>query len=41
MEVHPVPGKALSDKHTSYPLGRVETLLKRIIKLREALNEKS
>ena len=37
MEVHPRPKQALSDKYTSYPLSKVEELLKRILRLREAL----
>ncbi|UCC94499.1 MAG: 3-deoxy-8-phosphooctulonate synthase [Candidatus Omnitrophota bacterium] len=37
MEVHPDPQRALSDKYTSYPLGELESLLKRISKIREVL----
>lgn len=35
MEVHPSPEKALSDKHTLYPLDKVEHLLKKILGIRE------
>ena len=41
MEVHPNPGQALSDKHTSFPLNKIKKLIDRIIKIREALNEKT
>ncbi|MCP4653654.1 MAG: 3-deoxy-8-phosphooctulonate synthase [Candidatus Omnitrophica bacterium] len=36
MEIHPNPKKALSDKHTSFSLKKLEKLLKRITKIREA-----
>jgi 2-dehydro-3-deoxyphosphooctonate aldolase (KDO 8-P synthase) len=38
MEVHPHPGVALSDKYTSYPLHKLESLLKKILRLREAIS---
>ncbi|MFH1318885.1 MAG: 3-deoxy-8-phosphooctulonate synthase, partial [Candidatus Omnitrophota bacterium] len=34
MEVHPNPKQALSDKHTSYPLDKVENLLKKTLEIR-------
>lgn len=34
LEVHPKPKAALSDKHTSFPLGELEGLIKRAIALR-------
>jgi len=37
MEVHPQPKKALSDKHTSYPLGKLKGFLDRAMKVREAV----
>lgn len=37
MEVHPQPKSALSDKHTSYPLNKLENLLKKILRVRETL----
>ncbi|MCM8774184.1 MAG: 3-deoxy-8-phosphooctulonate synthase [Candidatus Omnitrophica bacterium] len=39
MEVHPHPQLALSDKAITYPLFNVEKLIRRVIKLREVLNE--
>lgn len=36
MEVHPCPDKALSDKYTSFELAKVEPLLQKIIKIKEA-----
>ncbi|MDD3295862.1 MAG: 3-deoxy-8-phosphooctulonate synthase [Candidatus Omnitrophica bacterium] len=41
MEVHPSPSKALSDKHTSYSLDKVESLIKKIMKVRKAVYEKT
>jgi 2-dehydro-3-deoxyphosphooctonate aldolase (KDO 8-P synthase) len=38
MEVHPNPKYALSDKHTSYFLHKVETLVRKILKIREIIN---
>ncbi|MDD4955297.1 MAG: 3-deoxy-8-phosphooctulonate synthase [Candidatus Omnitrophica bacterium] len=38
MEVHPDPKKALSDKHTSYDIHRLDNLISKIMKVREALN---
>ena len=40
MEVHPKPSQALSDAATSFPLAKLKGLVKRILKIREALNEK-
>ncbi|MFA5270737.1 MAG: 3-deoxy-8-phosphooctulonate synthase [Candidatus Omnitrophota bacterium] len=37
MEVHPEPKKALSDKHTSYDLRKLENLISRIMKVRGAI----
>jgi len=36
MEVHPRPKFALSDKYTSYPLGKVKGLVRQIMRIREA-----
>lgn len=36
LEVHPRPEEALSDKHTSFPLGKVEQLLERVLAVRLA-----
>jgi len=36
MEVHPQPLKALSDKHTSFELNKIEALLQKMIKIKEA-----
>jgi len=40
LEVHPKPKAALSDKHTSFPLNKLEQLLKRAVKLRELAKTK-
>ncbi len=37
MEVHPQPKKALSDKHTSFPLGKLKGFLDRVMRVREAV----
>jgi len=37
METHPKPKKALSDKHTSFPLAKVKKLLDRVMKIRNSL----
>jgi 2-dehydro-3-deoxyphosphooctonate aldolase (KDO 8-P synthase) len=37
MEVHPNPKAALSDKYSSYPLKKVEALLKKVLKVRQAV----
>ncbi|UCG35000.1 MAG: 3-deoxy-8-phosphooctulonate synthase [Candidatus Omnitrophota bacterium] len=37
IEVHPKPEVALSDKHTSYPLQKVERLIKRVLQIRKAI----
>jgi len=37
LEVHPHPSKALSDSATSYPLGSIEKLIKKIVEIREVL----
>ncbi|RKY39854.1 MAG: 3-deoxy-8-phosphooctulonate synthase [Candidatus Omnitrophota bacterium] len=39
LEVHPQPQEALSDKTTSFPLYQVEKLLKKVLRVREVLNE--
>jgi len=38
MEVHPNPKLALSDKHTSFPLNKLDSFLKEIFKIREVLD---
>lgn len=38
MEVHPNPKKALSDKHTSYDMHKLDNLISKVIKVRRALN---
>lgn len=38
MEVHPVPKRALSDRHTSYFLSRLKPLINKILKIKEAIN---
>ncbi|MFH1771924.1 MAG: 3-deoxy-8-phosphooctulonate synthase [Candidatus Omnitrophota bacterium] len=38
MEVHPDPKRALSDKFTSFPLSKLKSLLKRIVRAREFLS---
>ncbi len=38
MEVHPNPKKALSDKHTSYDMYKLDSLIQKIAKIRRALN---
>jgi len=38
MEVHPDPKKALSDKHTSYNIHKLNSLISRVAKIREAIN---
>lgn len=40
MEVHPDPKKALSDKHTSFALNKLPSLLKKISKIQKVTNEK-
>ena len=40
MEVHPNPKKAKSDKYTSYPLGKIGDLLKKILKIRKIATSK-
>ena len=40
MEVHPKPSRALSDAATSFPLAKLKSLVKSILKVREAVNEK-
>jgi 2-dehydro-3-deoxyphosphooctonate aldolase (KDO 8-P synthase) len=37
MEVHPLPKKALSDRHTSYDLSRLKNFIKKIIAVKEVL----
>ncbi|UCD16008.1 MAG: 3-deoxy-8-phosphooctulonate synthase [Candidatus Omnitrophota bacterium] len=39
MEVHPRPQKALSDKHTSYPLEKVEDLIKKVLEVRNVTKQ--
>ncbi len=39
LEVHPKPKEALSDKHTSYSLDKVEDLIKKVIKIRQITRE--
>jgi len=41
VEVHPKPNYARSDRATSYPLGKVDQMIKKIVKLRKALYEKN
>jgi len=38
MEVHPDPKKALSDKHTSYNIHKLNSLISKVTKIREAIN---
>ncbi|MFA5007855.1 MAG: 3-deoxy-8-phosphooctulonate synthase [Candidatus Omnitrophota bacterium] len=38
MEVHPEPKKALSDKHTSYNMYKLNNLLSKLTKIRKVLN---
>ncbi|MFH1505004.1 MAG: 3-deoxy-8-phosphooctulonate synthase [Candidatus Omnitrophota bacterium] len=40
MEAHPQPNKALSDKHTSYPLNKLKGLVEQIMNLRKAIGSK-
>ncbi|NQT28414.1 MAG: 3-deoxy-8-phosphooctulonate synthase [Candidatus Omnitrophica bacterium] len=40
-EVHPKPSQALSDAYTSLPLTKLKDLVKSILKIREAVNEKN
>jgi len=37
LEVHPYPKRALSDKHTSFPLGKLKGLLDKVLKVKEAV----
>lgn len=37
MEVHPNPQQALSDKYTSYPLNKVEDVIKKVLDIRKIL----
>ncbi|RKX26492.1 MAG: 3-deoxy-8-phosphooctulonate synthase, partial [Candidatus Zixiibacteriota bacterium] len=39
LEVHPEPAKALSDSATMLPLDRMETLVREVIKIREAVQK--
>lgn len=39
MEVHPQPKHALSDKHTSYPLNKVEKLIKKVLEIRKVITK--
>ncbi len=39
MEVHPSPKLALSDKHTSYPLGKLRIMIEKVVKIWKVLNE--
>ena len=41
MEVHPRPREALSDKHTSFALHKVEGLIEKILKIREVVGDKT
>jgi 2-dehydro-3-deoxyphosphooctonate aldolase (KDO 8-P synthase) len=41
MEVHENPAKALSDGPNAYPLGRLEALLKRLLRIHAAARERS
>jgi len=41
MEIHPQPQEALSDKHTMYPLDKVEELIQKVLKVREAVREEN
>ncbi|MFA5336940.1 MAG: 3-deoxy-8-phosphooctulonate synthase [Candidatus Omnitrophota bacterium] len=38
MEVHPDPKKALSDKHTSYDMYKLDDLISKLIKIRRVIN---
>lgn len=38
MEVHPNPKKALSDKHTSYDMHKLNNLISKLIKIRRVIN---
>lgn len=40
LEVHPQPARALSDRTTSFPLSKVDALLRNVMKIREVLREK-
>jgi len=40
MEVHPNPSQALSDAYTSLPLAKIKNLVKSILKIKEATDEK-
>jgi len=40
MEVHPKPSQALSDAYTSLPLAKIKDLVKSILKIKEAIDEK-
>jgi 2-dehydro-3-deoxyphosphooctonate aldolase (KDO 8-P synthase) len=40
LEVHPKPSRALSDAHTSLPLARVKNLVRKVLKISEAVNGK-
>jgi 2-dehydro-3-deoxyphosphooctonate aldolase (KDO 8-P synthase) len=41
LEVHEAPERALSDKHNTYPLRRLEALLKGLVRLKAALGERA
>ncbi len=41
LEVHEAPGRALSDKHNSFPLARLERLLEGLLRLKTALGGRS
>ncbi|MCD6583809.1 MAG: 3-deoxy-8-phosphooctulonate synthase [Candidatus Omnitrophica bacterium] len=40
LEVHPHPQRALSDRYTSFPLNRIEDLIKKVLEVRRVIGEK-
>ncbi|MCD6228420.1 MAG: 3-deoxy-8-phosphooctulonate synthase [Candidatus Omnitrophica bacterium] len=40
LEVHPHPQRALSDSYTSFPLNRIDDLIKKVLEVRRIIDEK-
>ncbi|HDN86354.1 MAG: 3-deoxy-8-phosphooctulonate synthase [Candidatus Omnitrophota bacterium] len=40
LEVHPHPQRALSDRYTSFPLNRIDDLIKKVLEVRRIIDEK-